>query len=116
MQYNKTKEELINEVLDNFDFEKVHKVMTFLDWKWTSLSDATNEVPSIAKLDRSAQQYLEMAYDGLAEASYEDNEYMVGSGGFEARAKRYHSGLDKPDILMTLSFNLAEWEAATYDR
>ncbi len=116
MQYNKTKQELINEVLDNFDFEKVHKVMTFLDWKWISLSDATNEVPSIAKLVRTAQQYLEMAYDGLAKASYEDNQYMVGSGGFEAQAKRYPAGLDKPDVLLTLSFNLAQWEAATYDR
>lgn len=116
MQYNKSKEQLINEVLDNFDFEKVHKVMTFLDWKWISLSEGTNEVPSIARMVRSAQQYLSMAYDGLAKASHGDNRYMVGCGGFEAWAKRYTTGLDKPDVLLTLSFNLASFEAATYDR
>lgn len=116
MQYNKSKEELINEVLDNFDFERVHKVMTFLDWKWISLSEGTNEVPSIARMVRSAQQYLSMAYDGLAKASHGDNQYMVGCGGFEVWAKRYTTGLDKPDVLLTLSFNLAQFEAATYDR
>lgn len=116
MQYNKTKQELINEVLDNFDFEKVHKVMTFLDWKWFSYSESTMEVPSIAKLVRTAQQYLEMAYDGLEKIEHNEHSYMVGSGGFEAQAKRYPAGLDKPDVLLTLTFNLASFEAATYDR
>ena len=116
MQYNKTKEELINEVLDNFDFDKVHKTMTFLDWKWVSYSEGTCEVPSISRMIRTAQQYLEMAYDGLEKIDHNEHSYMVGSGGFDAQAKRYPAGLDKPDILLTLSFNLAQWEAATYDR
>ena len=116
MQYSKTKQELINEVLDNFDFEKVHKVMTFLEWKWFSYSESTIEVPSIAKLVRTAQQYLEMAYAGLEKIEHNEHSYMVGSGGFEAQAKRYPACLDKPDVLLTLTFNLASFEAATYDR
>lgn len=116
MQYNKSKEQLINEVLDNFDFEKVHKVMTFLNWRWISLSEGTSEVPSIAKLVRSAQQYLSMAYDGLSKIDHKESEYMTGSGGFEAWARRYPAGLNKPDILLTLAFNLVSFEAATYDR
>ena len=116
MQYSKTKQELINEVLDNFDFEKVHKVMTFLEWKWFSYSESTMEVPSIAKLVRTAQQYLEMAYAGLEKIEHNEHSYMVGSGGFEAQAKRYPACIDKPDVLLTLTFNLASFEAATYDR
>lgn len=116
MQYSKTKQELINEVLDNFDFEKVHKVMTFLEWKWFSYSESTMEVPSIVKLVRTAQQYLEMAYAGLEKIEHNEHSYMVGSGGFEAQAKRYPACLDKPDVLLTLTFNLASFEAATYDR
>ena len=116
MQYNKSKEELINEVLDNFDFERVHKVMTFLNWKWISLSEGTNEVPSLAKLVRTAQQYLEMAYDGLEKIEHNEHSYMVGCGGFEVWAKRFPAGLDKPDVILILSFNLAQFEAATYDR
>ena len=116
MQYNKSKEELINEVLDNFDFERVHNVMTFLNWKWISLSEGTNEVPSLAKLVRTAQQYLEMAYDGLEKIEHNEHSYMVGCGGFEVWAKRFPAGLDKPDVILILSFNLAQFEAATYDR
>ena len=116
MQYNKTKQELINEVLDNFDFERVHKVMTFLNWKWISLSEDTNEVPSLAKLVRSAQQYLSMAYDGLEKIEHNEHSYMVGCGGFEVWAKRFPAGLDKPDVILILSFNLTQFEAATYDR
>ena len=116
MQYDKTKEELINEVLDNFDFEKVHKVMTFLDWKWYNYSENTREVPSIARMIRTVQQYLSQAYDGLAKNEWNENQYMIGSGGFEVWAKRWPAGLDRPDVLLTLTFNLASFEAATYDR
>ena len=90
--------------------------MTFLDWKWFNFYEGSSEVPSIARLVRTAQQYLEMAYDGLSKLEHNDYQYMVGSGGFEVWAKRYPAGLDKPDVLLTISFNLAQWEAATYDR
>ena len=116
MQYDKTKEDLINEVLDNFDFDKVHKAMTALEWKWYGFQEDTLEVPSIARLIRTAEKYLSQAYDGLAKNEWNSNEYMTASGGFEAWAKRYPAGLDKPDVLLILNFNLATWEAATYDR
>ena len=116
MQYNKTKEELINEVLDNFDFERVHQVMKFLDWRWINIYEGGTLVPSIARLVAAAQDYLSRAYDALEKLEWNESEYMVGSGGFEAWAKRYPAGMNKPDILLSLTFNLATWEAATYDR
>ena len=116
MQYNKTKEELINEVLDNFDFVRVHEVMKFLDWKWYDFQENTYKVPSIPKLIHTAEKYLSQAYDGLAKSKWNSNEYVTVSGGFEAWAKRYPAGLDKPDVLLILNFNLATWEAAAYDR
>ena len=116
MQYNKTKQELVNEVLDNFDFNKVHQVMKALDWKWFNFEDSTYELPSIRQLINKAEKYLGMALAGLEKSSYAEHSYMVGSGGFEAWAKRYPAGLDKPDVLLILNFNLASWEAATYDR
>lgn len=116
MQYSKTKQELINEVLDNFDFNKVHQVMKFLNWKWFNFEDSTYELPSIRQLINQAEKYLGMAYNGLEKIEHNEHSYMVGSGGFEAQAKRYPAGLDKPDVLLTLTFNLASFEAATYDR
>ncbi len=27
-------DESVNEIMSNFDFELVHRIMTLLDWKW----------------------------------------------------------------------------------
>ena len=115
MQYQKTKEQLVHEVLENFDFDKVQKTMQFLDWKWVD-SKGGFRVPGTIKLMLAAKNYLELAYDGLCKADYKNDEYFVACGGFEVRAKRYYDALNAPDILLILNFNLATWEAATYDR
>lgn len=46
---------MIDEILDEFDFEKVHKVMVVLDWKWHN----TDGVPSIGDLRRMARSLLQ---------------------------------------------------------
>lgn len=70
------KEDLIDSILDNFDFEKVRKVMNFLDWSW-----ADNEVPSTYKLMNSAKKRLEEAYT-LSER--ENRNCSISSGGLKA--------------------------------
>ena len=39
----------INNIIDNFDFEKVHRVMKFLDWRIRNDEDKI-EVPSVSQL------------------------------------------------------------------
>jgi hypothetical protein len=46
---------MIDEILDEFDFEKVHKVMVALDWTWHN----TDGVPSIGDLRRMARSLLQ---------------------------------------------------------
>jgi len=31
---SENEQKMVDECMDYLDFEKVHKVMTFLDWKW----------------------------------------------------------------------------------
>ena len=64
---------MIDEILDEFDFEKVHRVMVALDWKWHGSPD----VPSIADLRRMARSLLQHVVEskGL---------HSVGTGGFTA--------------------------------
>lgn len=72
-----TKQEQITKILDWFNFERVHKTMTFLDWKWFSVTSF--EVPGIPELREKAREML--------------NEAKVGSictGGF--RVTLYPSG------------------------
>ena len=54
---------LIDDVIDEFDFEKVHIAMTALDWKWaipaTSLDESINlEVPTLVRLKEFARYQL----------------------------------------------------------
>lgn len=81
---------MIDEILDEFDFDKVHKVMVSLDWKWHS----TDGVPAIADLRRMARSLLKQVVEskGL---------HSVGSGGFTAYM---HHGL------LGLRFDVASHE------
>jgi len=84
-----TKEEHIKNIIDNFDFHKVNKVMTFLNWTWAGSSKS----PSISQLKVKATELLNDICD-----DYYDNEYWefasVGSGGFEATRYEDHIGLE----------------------
>ena len=90
-----TKEEHIKNIIDNFNFNKVNKVMKFLNWTWVGSSKS----PSISQLKEKATELLNEVCD-----DYGDNEYIdfasLGSGGFEAIRYEDH---------LVLEFNISEW-------
>jgi len=66
----------IENILDEYDFQKVQKAMEALEWHWSTAEDG---LPSIAELRRQARGLLEDAY------RYEDSpSILMGCGGFEA--------------------------------
>lgn len=91
---------LIDEVIDKFNFERVHVTMTALDWQWQTTRNDGMELPSVARLKAMAR-YL------LTEAT---TEKIVGSGGFQAE---YHLDLNKNQEYYALKFILCE--ADSYD-
>jgi len=66
----------VDEVLDHFDFEKVHKAMEALDWHWLS---STNGVPTIPELRQNARELL---WDAVENS-------CAGTGGFTAIYNEY---------------------------
>jgi len=62
-------QEQIDEIMDSFDFQKVHKIMEFLNWEWYE------GVPDIYSLRTAARKHLKQAAE-VKGAS--------GSGGFTA--------------------------------
>lgn len=64
---------MIDEILDEFDFEKVHHAMLALNWKWHS----TDGVPAIADLRRTARSLLKQVVEV-------PNLSRVATGGFVA--------------------------------
>lgn len=54
---NEEKERRIEEVLDNFDFQKVLKVMRLLNWKWAT-KNGDLKVPSLYQIMSTANMLL----------------------------------------------------------
>jgi hypothetical protein len=97
-----TDQELIDKIMDWFDFEQVHKVMTALDWKW----GGDRAVPTIPKLRKQARELMKMALIGLSN-NFEEKSYSAATGGFEATAFQ-----DKDNSrILDLKFVVSEWTA-----
>lgn len=94
------REAMIDEIIDKFNFEKVHIAMTALDWKWKPTVSNTPAVPSISRLKEMARHLLREAI----------NHKTVSSGGFEAK---YVPKVDGDPEYFHLRFVLCE--ADSYD-
>lgn len=82
--------DVIDEIMESFNFEKVHNVMTLLGWKWFGRSGS--KVPSIKEIKETAMFVLK---------DLESNSENIasGTGGFEARRQQVEDG-----EMITLSF------------
>ena len=74
----KSREQLIDEIVENFNWDKVYRTMDALGWTWV---DSEGETPSIGRLITTATRLLRDAYDGAVK---EQETYLSGTGGFEA--------------------------------
>ena len=85
----KSKEDMMHSILgiiENFDFDKVNKYMTEVDWQWHG-----EGVPTVDELKRTAVRLLVDAVDDKTEFT------SLGTGGF--RAYKFPWGLE---IVFTL--------------
>lgn len=73
------KEQMIADVMDDFDFDEVHDVMKALDWRWIT-GTGESEVPSVWKIAKRAKKLLDdvMEYYGDGEM------HLISTGGFTA--------------------------------
>lgn len=102
MAKNKTK--AISNILDNFNFIKVHKTMEFLNWGWAEYDGL--EVPPISRLVTKAWSMLDDVYDL---ASREKVTCHISTGGLKVTA---HVDLDTKEIYnLELMFVLTDWDA-----
>lgn len=95
-----TKKEKIDEILNNFRFQRVRKTMEFLDWKYSG----DKNYPSIEELIKSAKERLNRAYDTL-ESNNGYPYFSTSSGGFKATAVRLYG-----DIELELDFIVESWD------
>jgi hypothetical protein len=102
------REQMMDVVIDEFDFDKVHRVMTFLEWKWINEHQIL-EVPSVPRLKQTARRLLREAYRCWNKFGYSSG--VTGSGGF--RATFYEAGEDG-DANFQLLFAVDEQHSYDY--
>lgn len=95
------KEKAVEDILENLDFDKIHKVMTFLDWKWFD----SEEVPTIGKICTTVQKNLSKTID---EAVEKGENRTTKTGGFA-----YYVDLNEEKELdyVQVIFELTNWES-----
>jgi hypothetical protein len=92
----------IDKIIDWFDFERVHRVMAHLDWKWGS----PGEFPQLPELRQKARQLMNEAVQGLERG--DTDEFNLETGGFVVRVNRSKEEDDK--IWIKLAFQLTSWD------
>ncbi len=92
----KFNKKMADDVLNNFDFEKAHRIMVSLDWKWSPLG----AVPSISEMKKTAFDCLNTVVEGDC--------VSCATGGFMASIEE-----DDHQEGLRLDFNLTtftSWE------
>ena len=93
----------IDYIISKFNFERVHVVMTAIDWRWAAMGNLVpTEVPSVARLKQSARTTLELAFN---------EKTTIGTGGFYAV---YHPPTSDSDEILELRFVLDEVTSESY--
>jgi len=101
---------VLNDVFDNFDFERVKKTMDALDWKWDNLTryiplDGFKEKKDsyVPTLDEIKEEAARLMWECATQ-----NVSVIATGGF--RVEKDFSDPDDP--WMRLSFEVADWDCA----
>ena len=103
--------ELIDDVIENFDFYKVEKTMRYLKWTWFF-----GEVPSIYELEAQARNLLKGAADSRLNL-FKHKHWELGisnaTGGFRATA--FCNEAKTEIIYLQLQFVLTDYDTEIED-
>lgn len=87
-------EQQIDEIMNWFDFDRVHRTMVALNWKW---ADCETGVPEVGHIRERALALLRE----VVEQGDGHQQYYIETGGFRA---------ERVDGLLKLSFSVSTWE------
>ena len=103
---HKKEQEIIDNILNEFDFEKCHRVMEFLNWTWSY----NPSPPSIHELRSSAKDRFNNAIEGILTAKDHSHHhrYSCSSGGLKPNVwkNKYNQICDAE-----LEFVLTDWSS-----
>ena len=90
------KDKSIQQIISDFDFIKVKRVMRLMNWSWFGSAE---QYPSVDELKAAAVKRLSECWDGVI--TIQSQTFSSESGGFCARAIQNSEG-----VYMTLAFSI----------
>jgi hypothetical protein len=107
VQYMDPVVEMVDDIIENFDFDRVQRVMNCLGWTWASTGGT---IPSISELHKVARSLL-LNSANLRLGEYKDEHWeqgiINGTGGFVATA--YCDETKTKIVQLKLEFVVEEW-------
>ena len=97
-------DKMIQDIMDNFDFQRCSIVMKKLKWSWGFNGNS----PSIEEMKVSAEQRLRNAMKAAKEGDNSHSTYYSSSGGFKGNAWRNKYRQIEG---ISLEFILTEWDS-----
>lgn len=89
-------------IMDRFDFEKIQKVMAFLNWRWLGTG-----VPSIHQLKSTAHEMLSGCVQMFEEKGRPATGMVWSTGGFTATVQCFDNGAPRLDLV----FYVEHWSS-----
>lgn len=94
---------MIANILNEFDFIKIHQVMVCLDWQWMY----NNGIPTIDGLRNAARKRIDIAIKGCIGEGTVNIPYSASSGGLKATVeKNIYGQID----FIELEFVVSSWD------
>ena len=102
MTHHERHQKMMFDILNNFDFPKVHVVMKSLHWTWYPKG-----VPTVDDITFSARERIESVIKACLLDAKPEEEYFVSSGGLKATAIKNDYG---QITFLQLEFVVTSWD------
>ena len=97
-------QKMIDDVIENFDFERCHRAMRALNWSWFGRG-----IPTISMLKESSIERLQSAMKGVKSNGLSSSDsYFSSSGGLKGTAWKNRFGHVAG---IKLEFVLTDWDS-----
>jgi hypothetical protein len=96
------KDQAINSIIDNFDFDRVQHAMEILNWRWASSEDR------VVPLKLIVRKAIDLLNNAVNLAQIEKSDCACATGGL--RAEAYWDDRNQEVENLRLSFELTSWE------
>ena len=102
MTHYERHQKMMFDIINNFDFDKVHNVMKYLEWEWFGKG-----IPTVDDIRFAARERIESVIKVCLSEANPNEEYFSSSGGLKAIAIKDDYGQIS---FLQLEFILTGWD------